>query len=116
MDIFSDALSQYIDIDGKTRMLTFDNNLSLMISPIKPLELPIDPTIYECSIEDAINFIENYNLKIISQDVIKENDEIFVKGIFLNHPLLYYSYIPVQKSEAIKDASIADVFQLDPLR
>lgn len=109
-DLLSDAEEQYIDMNGKCRLLNFKGGLSIMTSPLKPFDLPISEKIYEPSWTKVSKFIEKYKLKITSQNNPKSNRN----GLWVYHPLLYYCYIPIDKDIIIDNLPKTD--NLDPLR
>lgn len=120
MSLLQDAKSQYIDDNGKARMLKYEfekKKVSLMISPVAPLSLPNKRKIAIAPLKTALNFIKKYNLKILSQEKIAETDEI--KGLWVKVPeddlSIYYSYIPIEPAESIKNYPFSEPTKLDPL-
>lgn len=118
--IFENAESQYIDDNGKTRMINFDidgDKLSLMTSPIPPLDLPSDRTISEISIKSALEFIRERGLAITFQD---GNEEDGIQGLWVEmqeeNPGIYYGYIPIKIAKSLSDVEFADPTKNDPLR
>lgn len=88
-NLFTDARHQYIDSNGKTRVLFYDGGVSLSVSPIPPLDLPelALKGVKRVSLQVAMEFIYKYSLKITEKhndliegkvtdngDVIYEND------------------------------------------
>lgn len=114
--IFQNAISQYIDDNGKTRMINYKvkgGSLSLMTSPIPPLDLPNDNTILSTSLKIALNFIKERKLQITSQD----GNEKEIKGLWVDIPDIYYGYIPVAAtSDILKNIDFAEDTKIDPLR
>lgn len=120
MSIFEGARTQYIDDNGKTRMLTFKFQgkiLSFMTSPIPPLDLPNERTISEVPLNVALKFIKEKGLRIVSQDGSKEAG---IKGLWIEmkeeNPLIYYGYIPVEQTDALDGYDFAEPTKNDPLR
>lgn len=116
--LFEDVQSQYIDNNGKTRMLIFDHTgteLALMTSPLPPLNLPISSDIIEVPFRVAISFIKEKGLKIVSQD---GNETEGIQGLWIEtseeNPGIYYGYIPLEISPAIKGVEFST--RRDPIR
>ena len=108
--LFEDLVSQYIDSNGKTRMLRYDLNgqhLSLMTSPIPPLNLPVEEGIVETPIETAISFIKERSLRIVSQDGTPKA----IQGIWVEtkeeNSGIYYGYIPIRSTPPISKVPFA---------
>lgn len=119
--LFEDASSQYIDDTGKTRMLNFDDlGVSLMVSPIPPLNLEAQqiPDIKECKIKTVLSFIKERGLVITSQD----GDEIEkkIQGLWVStkeeNSGIYYGYIPILPSDALPNVPFVISTKNDPLR
>jgi hypothetical protein len=115
--LFEDIKSQYVDDNGKTRMINY-KNLSLMTSPLPPLDVPMDRTIIETSVKTALDFIKKKGLVLKSQD---GNSEDGIQGFWVesaegNNTGIYYGYIPVQVTPALDDVPFVESTQLDPLR
>lgn len=96
--LFDDALLQYIDNHGKTRMLIYEldgERISLVTSPVPPLDLPETKDVVETSIETALKFIKQKGLKITFQD---GNRQQGIQGIWVEtseeNPSIYFGYIP----------------------
>ena len=116
--LFEGVHSQYIDNNGKARMLvyTFEGEeLSLMTSPIPPLNLPETRDITEVTIETALAFIEQRGLKITYQD---GNSSQGIQGLWIEtseeNPGIYFGYIPIQVSRPIKGVEYTS--KNDPIR
>lgn len=122
MSLFEGAVAQFIDANGKTRLLNFRHEgrtVSLMTSPLPPFDLPISDTIREAPIEIVSSFMQSKGLEVTRQDRIKGTANL-IKGVWVasgeqNSPL-YYAYIPVRRSQAIPDVEFADENTRDPLR
>lgn len=115
--LFNGAVSQYIDNNGKCRMLTYEGELSLMVSPLPPLNLKEDKNIKVVTLRTAQQFIKERNLEIEFQDGNK-NDGI--KGLWIitkdENSIIYYGYIPVINSPYIKEIEFMHPMNNDPLR
>ena len=118
--LFRDAVGQYIDGNGKTRMLQYTfqgTSLSLMTSPIPPLDLPTDTKIYTVGLKRALDFIKEKNFQITYQDGNKTDG---IQGIWIEtreeNPGIYYGYVPIQISKYVKDVPFAEPTKNDPLR
>lgn len=116
--LFENVESQYIDNNGKTRMLIFNyqrKRLALMTSPIPPLDLPVTRDIIKTPFNTAISFIKDRGLTIVSQD---GNEDEGIQGIWIEsreeNPGIYYGYIPLEVSPAIKDVEFST--KRDPIR
>lgn len=117
--IFQNAVSQYIDDNGKTRMINYKfqgTTLSLMTSPIPPLDLPSERNISTVALKAALKFIKDRKLQITSQD----GNEKAIRGLWVEmveeNPGIYYGYIPVAKTDPLKDFDFAEDTKIDPLR
>lgn len=117
--LFQEAETQYIDASGKARMINFPSrNLSLMTSPIPPMDMAEDKTVMEATLNDAIQFIKERGLQITSQD---GNEEDGIQGVWVEmkeeNPGIYYGYIPVEAgSKAIKNVEFTESTKNDPIR
>ncbi|MDB4769423.1 hypothetical protein OAG24_00510 [bacterium] len=100
--------TQYIDRNGKTRMLNYSNlSISLMISPIPPIYAPqvsLDSIIIT-SLSQAVKFIKNKKLKIVKQDGTEKGKikGLWIKGKVLNSGI-EFAYIPIENSPPLRDA------------
>jgi len=99
-------------------MLVYDFegiDLSLMTSPIPPLDFPLTKKITEVSLRVALGFIKQKGLKITLQD---GNDTQGIQGLWIEtseeNPGIYYGYIPIEVSKSIKEIPYAD--KNDPFR
>ena len=104
-ELFNKVKSQYIDNSGKTRMLTYENGLCLMTSPLPPLNKPIDKNINPIDIDLAIDFIKTKKLCITMQD--GDASEKKIQGLWVEprHSKnigISYGYIPVNIGYALK--------------
>lgn len=122
MSLFEGAISQYIDANGKTRMLNYRHNgrtVSLMTSPLPPFDLPSPATIKEAPIDIVSDFMKTKGLEVVRQDKVKDTEDT-IKGVWVTleeqSPPIYYGYIPVQSSQAIPNVDFADENTRDPLR
>lgn len=112
------AVGQYIDDNGKTRMISYGSEskgISLMISPIPPLNIPIDGKIRTTTLERAMRFIRDKKLSVTAQD---GNDPDIgagdgeIQGLWVS-PLsdseglesIYYGYIPVEITKGLEDVT-----------
>jgi len=122
MSIFENIISQYIDNNGKTRILNYPEGVSIYVLPLPPFDLdeaPVNNTHF-ATINKVAEFVKNKNLKIIEQD----GDEaqgltcgIWVKS--LNNELRH-AYIPIDikstgKSNVFKDIPYNDGTTPDPI-
>lgn len=117
-DLFSGATSQYIDDNGKARMINYKvkgGTLSLMTSPIPPLNLPTVKEISKISKDKALKFVKDRNLQIVSQD----GNEKEIKGFWVEqieeNSKIYYGYIPIVPSTPINNAEFAEETKIPPL-
>ncbi len=113
--------SQYIDDHGKTRMLNYSMGVSLMTPPLPPIgytrSVSISTTLRESTtIADAINFVEQKGMEIVSQDVV--NDSIVglwtTQGYSLGAGSPTVNYIPLTPSTQLKDVEVTS--RINPLR
>lgn len=97
-------------------MLNYDMGISLMTSPLPPLDLPSTDLILEPPIGSAIEFITQKGLEVVSQD---GNPEQGIQGLWVTtyeeNPGIYYGYIPIEVSEPITDVPF-ETKRNDPLR
>lgn len=122
MSLFEGAISQYIDANGKTRMLNYRHNgrtVALMTSPLPPFDLPSSLTIKEAPIAIVSDFMKSKGLEVVRQDRAKDTDDT-IKGLWVTvdeqNPPIYFAYIPIQPSRAIPNVEFADENTRDPLR
>lgn len=118
--LFKGAASQYIDDTGKTRMLNF-KGLSLMVSPIPPLELVVEElAVIESTLDRALDFIKSRGLTITSQDGDEQDKKI--QGLWVETSSegstsgIYYGYIPILPSNALPNVDFVISTKNDPLR
>ncbi len=119
---FDGADSQYIDNNGKTRLLNFnDEGVSLMTSPVPPLVLEVMATleILEAPLKIALSFIKQRHLRITSQD--GDPEDKIIQGLWVrtreDNSGIYYGYIPIASgTPAIKDVPFVESTKNDPLR
>jgi len=118
MSLFEGVVSQYIDDNGKTRMLNYGDGISLMTSPLPPLNIEVDNTINKVTLEKAKKFIKERNLKISMQDGDSEIRQI--QGLWVkdekSNPEIYFGYIPIEVSDALPDVIFVPEILNDPLR
>ncbi len=116
MTLFEDIESQYIDDNGKTRVLNYRSGVSLMTSPLPPLNVPIDKTIREIKPKTALKFIKEKGLQITMQDGDKETKRI--QGLWVEsiNSEIYYGYVPVKMSDALSNIEYTPPTLNDPLR
>jgi hypothetical protein len=120
--LFENVASQKIDSRGKTRVLNYKKsgtNLSLITSPLPPLDIPESPDeLYEVTVDIASKFIAKRELKITEQD---GNESDGIQGLWITtsseNPGIYYGYIPVIRgSKPLPDIPFVEAFKNDPLR
>jgi hypothetical protein len=109
MELLSDAIGQYVDDNGKARVLVY-KDVCLMISPIPPLNLPVGD-VTDSSKDAALRFIKRYKFDIISQDVIGQH----LQGLWI-HTQFAYAYIPLLSSKPIEGIPKASPNLRDPMR
>jgi hypothetical protein len=114
------AVGQYIDDNGKTRMISYGSEtkgISLMISPIPPLDIPIDTKIRTTTLERAMRFIREKKFSVTAQDGNDpdsggdgEIQGLWVSPFLLDSPSkgeglesIYYGYIPVTLTKGLED-------------
>lgn len=95
--MFKDAIStQLVDEDGKTRMLNFTKNVSLITSPLNIIEkVPLNRTVKVCDFEKALQFIRDNDFQITFKNM---NDKNEIIGLWIEPSFtspLSYGYIPI---------------------
>ena len=116
MFIFENVESQYIDNNGKTRMLNFSDGVSLMTSPLPPFNVPTsDKKINKVDIDTALEFIEERKLKIMVQD---GDINLGIKGLWVESKdrEIYFGYIPIKQSRPLDDINFNSLALSNPLR
>lgn len=119
MELFKDIVSQYIDDNGKTRLLTYRSGVCLMTSPLPPFDVPIDKDVKTVSLDKAEKFIRKRGLEITMQDGNIDDGLIrgfWVKSIKSSNSGIYYGYIPIEVSNAVKSVDFVLPTLIDPLR
>lgn len=118
-NLFTDARHQYIDSNGKTRVLFYDGGVSLSVSPIPPLDLPeltLTRGVKRVSLQVAMEFVYKYSLKITekhndliegtltgSGDVIYENDGK-IDGLWVKvNESISFGYIFIDRNASIPE-------------
>lgn len=120
-EIFSHVESQFIDQDGKTRVLHFDSGVSFVTSPLPPLDLPNVREVRETTLENALEFIEREDFVITEQDGNVETRQIqglWIKpkdGYSSEFPFVF-GYIPVEVTEALESVNFSKETSNDPIR
>ncbi len=119
--LFDGVVSQYIDFNGKCRILNYAN-ISVAISPLPPLNVPSVPKskIITTTVQIAIDFATKHNLQITEQD----GDEIeqIIQGVWVKDlvepPRINFGYIPIDTKKdngAIDDIPYSDQNSVDPI-
>jgi len=122
MSIFEGVLSQYIDVNGKTRALNYED-ISLSTSPLPPLDVkesPIDD-IKLATIRKALEFIRKYDLEITEQDGDEKSK--IIQGLWVKSrkdpPPIVFGYIPIEipkkKTNALNNVPFSTETTTDPL-
>jgi hypothetical protein len=119
LTLFEDAQSQIVDNSGKCRAFIFkssESNLSVFVSPLPPLDLPITSEIYRCSAKDALAFLTKNDINVAFQD----SDGEKIQGLWLDIekkiPSIIYAYIPIIVTKKIDGILDAPENLSDPLR
>lgn len=116
-NLLTGSTGQYIDKDGKTRMINYDN-ISLMISPIPPIDIPQIGLnkIFNSTLSQALKFIKNKTLEITKQDGSSDGIVgLWLQGKILNSGISF-AYIPVELSPPIKDVEFSKPTKINPLK
>lgn len=143
MSLFEGAIAQYIDANGKTRLLNYKQSgrtVSLMTSPLPPFDLPSTTIIRNTPIAIASAFIKEKNLEVVRQTLLSpsnDNDSEgqgqgeqplpqssqstpIIKGLWVaskeSISPVYYAYIPIQPSTPIPGVEFADENTRNPLQ
>ena len=112
MSLLEGVESQYIDNNGKTRMLNYAE-LSLMIPPIPPLNIKRDKTIFFPTKEQALKFIEVKGLILVMQDMAGNLTQgLWVRSNIIEDDLFY---IPIDDADQIPNLEIAPPHLYNPL-
>lgn len=115
--LFEDVVSQYIDDNGKLRMLTYSSGLCLMTSPLPPLDIPINKKIFETTKEELQIFLAEKDLEITMQD--GDSEDQLIQGVWVEEKdsqVIYYGYIPIKITNAIEGVKFVTPSLNDPLR
>nr|QBK86209.1 MAG: hypothetical protein LCMAC102_00030 [Marseillevirus LCMAC102] len=114
MTLFEDIESQYIDDNGKTRVLNYQSGVSLMTSPLPPLNVPISKEIREIAQKTALKFIKAKGLQITMQDGNQQK----IQGLWVEsiNSEIYYGYIPIKVSNPLSNIDYTPLTLNDPLR
>lgn len=105
MSVLNDAETQHIDLNGKCRILNFED-VSIAISPLPPLNIPEVPKSETkfASIHRALEFAKEASLKITQKDVDIESGAI--RGVWVqdinNPPIIAFGYIPIEGEDGIE--------------
>jgi hypothetical protein len=112
--LFEGIISQYIDSNGKARMLTYNNNISLMTPPFPPFdkEENIEMNIINSKLLDVLDFIKMRNLIITQQ--YGDNQTKIIKGLWVkskksNIDGLIYGYIPIVDSKELENINYSSI-------
>jgi len=115
MSFLGEAESQYIDEEGKTRALYYENGLTFMTSPLPPLNIPQHYSENKVTVDEALEFIKEHNLEIQYQEGDGEN----IKGIWVKSKNyekrggVYEGYIPVNLTNRLDKVKVKQ-FPSDP--
>jgi len=106
--IFQDVVGQYVDNNGKTRMLNYALSggvqISLVTSPIPPMDVAIitKKDIKLVPLAVATDFMKSKSLLAVEQDGNKDEG---IQGIWIEtkeqNSGIYYGYIPILPSKKI---------------
>ena len=131
MSLFDNIESQYIDENGKTRILNYGSGISLMVNPIPPLDLPVSREIYSASRKKVLDFINGHGLKITKQEVSTETspsvetspstagdsaEGFWVEEVSIENARVTKGYIPVESTKPLKNVERTASTQEDPIR
>jgi hypothetical protein len=120
--LFKDVVSQYVDNNGKARILNYSisrgGQISLAVSPIPPLKILISDKkdIKLVPLSVATDFIKLKSLLIVEQDGNKDDG---IQGIWVEtqeqNSGIYYGYIPINPNKTII-ANVPFSQRNDPIR
>jgi hypothetical protein len=117
--LFDGSITQYIDINGKSRMLSYNNNICLMTPPLPPFnkEENIEMIVTYSTLTDALDFIKLKDLTIFrkySNRLSKKIEGLWVKSKKSNIDGLMYGYIPIisdnDKEGKLKNIEYSNIY------
>lgn len=105
-------ISQYIDNNGKCRMINFDKG-SVVVPPMAPFDLKISSILVTMKKDDALALAVKNEWKLEMQDV--RNKKVIGFWFSVNSVNGYF-YIPVKKTSPIKKIPASPSYLPDPIR
>lgn len=120
-NIFDGVTGQYIDNHGKCRMLVYDVGVSLMTSPLPPLDVPAVKEYTLSPIRNVQRFIKSRHFSIIELDgdpTTKAIQGLWVRPDEMNSGIVY-GYIPIEITTADESLLLypfAPLTSNDPMR
>lgn len=118
-ELLGGAVAQYIDGDGKCRALIYkgfgSRKLVLMISPLPPVDLPMQTLLPPTGQKRAMQFIRSKELSVSGQRRASIDSDAEIEGIWVEPSStskglgrIYYGYIPIEKSPSLEDVNFRD--------
>lgn len=112
----SDIVSQFIDSNGKTRIINVkykNNKISIFVYPKHPFTVPIEDKIYTSTYDIVKKFVQDSDLEIKSQFTstrkseeqflgTQKGDENKTSGLWITRNDEMYGYIPIKEINTIK--------------
>jgi hypothetical protein len=120
-ELFEGVEKQYIDSAGKCRALIYSDGVTLMTSPLPPLNLRrVSKLPKPSSIQEVRRFVKQKGLSIVSQTVSNEENRGGIRGIWIEpsrsqNSGIYYGYIPVESTDLIPKIPLTSENILPPL-
>jgi hypothetical protein len=113
--LFEGVLSQYIDSYGKSRMLTYDNDICLMTPPLPPFDKKENLKLHvtNANLDIVLDFVKSKNLTITSQygnEITKIIKGLWVKSKKLKTDGLIYGYIPINEENEIHNINYSSKY------
>ena len=96
--IYDNVISQYIDSHGKCRILNYDNNLSIIVSPIAPIDVKQVSIEKSLSVNPSTQYVVQYIVDKNLGDIVEQiqlDEKQAIKGVWVNNKELRLAYIPI---------------------
>lgn len=110
--LLSLAREQHIDSFGKCRTLFFDGGISLIVSPIAPLDIPEKHKPFTSSrISKARKFLEEFGMTIESQELDQEGRTVGLH-VFRENMGIDLCFLPLVSQEKIRDIPVSETITI----
>lgn len=108
---------QYIDDKGKTRLLVYENGITIFTSPLPPLDASVT-TKTKSTPEAPVSSVKEWIKEVDLQIKFQDSDGKVVQGLWVESEKrnIYDWYIPVEVGDALEGVDLVPAYLNDPFR